>query len=57
MCTCVCVTVDGLQLVVAEDECVQLGLGARGKRWRPLQVVVAQVQILQLTERLRDIET
>lgn len=49
---CVYLTVDGLQLVVPEDECEEFGPAAQAQRWRPLQAVVAQVQMLQFSQRL-----
>lgn len=49
----VCVTVDSLQLIIPEVQCEQFGSGAQAQRWRPLQAVVAQVQVLQVTQGLR----
>lgn len=50
----VLVTVYGLQLIIPEAECEELGPGAQAERWRPLQAVVAQVQVLQLSQGLGD---
>ncbi len=47
-------TVYGLQFIVPEVECDEFGPGTQAQRWRPLQAVVAQVQVLQLTQGLRD---
>lgn len=47
-------TVYRLQLIVPQVERDQLGLGAQAQRWRPLQAVVAQVQVLQFAKGLRD---
>jgi len=46
-------TVDGLQFIVPEDEREEFGPGTRAQRRRPLQAVVAQVQVFQLTQGLR----
>lgn len=46
-------TVNGLQLVVPEDECEEFGSGTQAQRWRPLQAIVAQVQVCQFTQGLR----
>lgn len=47
-------TVYSLQLIVPEVECDQFAPSAQAERWRPLQAVVGQVQVLQLTQGLRD---
>lgn len=47
-------TVYCLQLIVPQVERDQLGLGAQAQRWRPLQAVVSQVQVLQFAQGLRD---
>lgn len=39
-------TVDGLQLVVAEDESEEFGSGAQTQRWCSLEIVIAQVEVL-----------
>ena len=52
--TSVCFTVYGLQFVIPEVECEEFGPGTQAQRWRPLQAVVAQVQVFQLTQGLRD---
>lgn len=49
-------TVDGFQFVVPEDECDQLGPSTHTERWRPLQAVVAQVQVFQLSQSLGESE-
>lgn len=49
----VCVTVDRLQFIIPEVQCEQFGSGAQAQRWRPLQAVVAQIQVLQVTQGLR----
>lgn len=46
-------TVNRFQFVVPEDEREEPGPGAQTQRWRPLQAVVAQVQVLQFTQGLR----
>lgn len=48
------VTVYGLQFIIPEAEREELGPGAQAECWRPLQAVVAQVQVLQLGQRLAD---
>lgn len=53
----VCVTVYRLQFVVPEVEREQLGPGTQTQRWRPLQAVVAQIQVLQLAQGLRKTQT
>lgn len=45
-------TVYRLQFIIPEVERDQLGLGTQTERWRPLQAVVAQVQVLQFAQRL-----
>lgn len=47
-------TVYRLQLIVPQVERDQLGLGTQAQRWRPLQAVVTQVQVLQFAQGLRD---
>lgn len=39
-------TVDGLQLVVSEDESEEFGSGAQAQRWCSLEIVKAQVEVL-----------
>lgn len=46
-------TVNGLQFIVSEDEWEEFGPGTEAQRWRHLQAVVAQVQVLQFTQGLR----
>lgn len=46
-------TVNSLQFIIPECEREEFGPGTQAKRWRPLQAVVAQVQVLQLTQGLR----
>lgn len=53
-CVSIYSTVDRLQFIIPEVERDQLGFGTQAKRWRPLQAVVAQVQVLQFAQRLRD---
>lgn len=52
--TSVYFTVYSLQFIIPEVECEEFGPGAQAERWRPLQAVVAQVQVLQFTQGLRD---
>lgn len=47
-------TVYSLQLIVPEVERHQFGPAAQAENRRPLQAVVGQVQILQVTQGLRD---
>ena len=48
----VSVTINGLQLIVPQDEAGKFGTCAEAERWCPLQAVVAQVEVLEFTERL-----
>lgn len=47
-------TVYSLQLIVSQVERDQFAPSAEAERWRPLQAVVGQVQVLQLTQGLRE---
>lgn len=47
-------TIDGLQLIVPEDQCDKAGTATQTQQWHPLQEVVSQVQVFQLTERLQN---
>lgn len=47
-------TVYSLQLIVSQVERDQFAPSAPAERWRPLQAVVGQVQVLQLTQGLRE---
>lgn len=47
-------TIYSLQFIVPEDECEEFGPGTQAQRWRPLQAVVAQVQVFQFTQGLRE---
>lgn len=47
-------TVYSLQLIVSQVERDQFAPSAQAERWRPLQAVVGQVQVLQLTQGLRE---
>lgn len=47
-------TVYSLQLIVPEVERDQFGPAAQAENRRPLQAVVGQIQMLQVTQGLRD---
>lgn len=52
-------TVYGLQFIIPEDECEEFCPSTQAQRWRPLQAVVAKIQVLQFTQgltRTSDIE-
>ena len=42
-------TIDGFQLVIPEDESEEFGPGGEAQHRCPLEAVIAQVQMLQLT--------